>query len=124
MRNLNDYTAIDPYNESAIIPINDAKSQPKVQPKEVEKVQPNEVEKVQPKEEEQKQNKTKNIDSLIPSLWVKKYNLKSDITRSEYKELKSYMIKYSEAKTAERTKITKQMTKDFFQKYKINHIQK
>ena len=104
-----DYTQISPYNEGAIVPISDAKSeQPKVQPKEVEKVQPKEV--------EQKQNKTRNIDNLIPSLWAKKYNLKSDITRSEYKELKSYMIRYGEANTAERTKITKQMTKDFFPK--------
>ena len=109
LRNINDYTAISPYNEGAIVPISDAKSeQPKVQPKEVEKVQPKEV--------EQKQNKTRNIDNLIPSLWAKKYNLKSDITRSEYKELKSYMIRYGEANTAERTKITKQMTKDFFPK--------
>ena len=109
LRNINDYTAISPYNEGAIVPISDAKSEePKVQPKEVEKVQPKEV--------EQKQNKTRNIDNLIPSLWAKKYNLKSDITRSEYKELKSYMIRYGEANTAERTKITKQMKEQFFPK--------
>ena len=61
-----------------------------------------EVEKVEPKEVEQKQNKTRNIDDLISSHWVKKYNLKSDITKSEFKELKRYMMRYGEANTAER----------------------
>jgi len=111
LRNLKDYTALDPYNESAIIPINDVKSeQPKVPPKEVEILQPKEV--------EQKQNKPKNINRLIPSQWVKKYELKPYITSSEYKELKSYMTRYKEANTAEKTKITKQMIKDFYPKIK------
>ena len=86
LRNLTDLTAINPYNESAIIPFSDVKtgvgapaggeSKDEVQDK--------------PKE---KSTKFKSIVNVIPSKWIEKYNLKPEITKQEYNELKDYMVR-------------------------------
>jgi hypothetical protein len=67
---------------------------------------------------EEKPTKFKSIVNIIPSKWIEKYNLKPEITKQEYNELKDYMVRYNNANPAGKTKITNEMKEKFYPKIK------
>ncbi len=112
LRNLNDYTKINPYNEKAIVPY--IKENSIVELKEQQKLE----EKLEPKvSNKKKSTQYVNTDTLnFPKSWIKKHNIKSKIKIDDYNELKNYAIDYKKGSQSEKILITKKLKTDFLPK--------